>query len=1050
MATPVSIDIPGIGLIEAKNAATEETLREILKVMQGVQKNTAGGRRAGGSAGRAGGPGADPGGTTNKAADTAAKGLGAFAKGLGGVSMKFLEIGAASANLIKTLGGVGDSLAGAAQVFQAIPKIGGPLAAVFGAVAHAAETSAKAYQSAAAAGASFGGSMNSFIKTASQAGMTMEQFGALVKSNGSGMLGFGGTVEEGAKRFGAVSKALRSSSSSLYALGYSTQEINQGLASYGDLLRKQGLQGTKTNAELAAGAKNYMKELDALAKISGEDRATKEAQMKALATDVQVQMSMAGKSAETRESFMKLVGGFGPTLGNFVKDFVANGTVTSEANAKIAAALGGPTMDELQKLRAKLNANQQLTAEEQDRLRAIIKKSADEGAKKLGTSIAASGGALDDMGKAFIEGSQIQIGAVKKSAEEQAKAAKGQDGLNQKVEESKARLAEMSNAFNQILLNSGLLDTMMKAFGWFADFVMTVVVPIFQVFGSIITAAVDILDVVFIPALAGVAAGLLTYGAALAASSAAKAYNTLTTISESGARTGLLTGLAAQIKATWGAAAAALGISAPMLALVVGVTAVVALFVGLYRSGWTFSSALEAIGDNLKRFGLNIMELIDDIKSKFSFMGDAERDQRKLERDKVRAELDAREAARDTKREDVKRDRGIDDDRKKRDKSYFDTRDERQNAADAKAEAAATANAPGGKDYNANAIDTLKQFKGGLSQPGAQTQTPGGSTVPGAAPPAVKQDVKQNMELIKAALVKQGITDPKMIAATMGNVMKETGGKNISENLNYGTTKNDRIRDIFGSRAAGKTDAELDAIKKDPKQMGEMMYGSGTKMGQQMGNTEPGDGWKYRGRGFIQLTGKSNYAAASKAIFGDDRLVKNPDLLDNPQVAAEVSAWYMKKGQAGMAKKLGLDTANLTQDQANLLATSQIAGGDIRKKGKIGQEISAKVDKYSAQMAGLAGAPVTAMPASSTVNTTLASNTEVNNAGNAKQGSRAQQQAGGTSRPMAPAQESAETLLASLNSKMDQLITINRNLSDVNEKQLRVQKSLSSDGYAAA
>ncbi len=227
------------------------------------------------------------------------------------------------------------------------------------------------------------------------------------------------------------------------------------------------------------------------------------------------------------------------------------------------------------------------------------------------------------------------------------------------------------------------------------------------------------------------------------------------------------------------------------------------------------------------------------------------------------------------------------------------------------------------------------------------------------AVPAINQDVQKNLELVKAALQKQGMNDPKYIAATLGNVMKETGGKSISENMDYSKTSNERIRKIFGSRAAGKSEEELDAIKKDPKQMGEMMYGSGTKMGQQMGNTEPGDGWKYRGRGFIQLTGKSNYAAASKAIYGDNRLVDNPDLVNDPAVAAEVSAWYMKKGQARMATSLGIDTGNMTQQQANLLATSQIAGGDIRKKGAIGEEISGKVDKFasSGQIQAIAGAP---------------------------------------------------------------------------------------------
>ena len=59
-----------------------------------------------------------------------------------------------------------------------------------------------------------------------------------------------------------------------------------------------------------------------------------------------------------------------------------------------------------------------------------------------------------------------------------------------------------------------------------------------------------------------------------------------------------------------------------------------------------------------------------------------------------------------------------------------------------------------------------------------------------------------------------------------------------------------------------------------------------------LGNTKPGDGAKYAGRGYIQLTGKYNYAAASKAIYGDDRLVKDPSLVEKPEVAAKTSVWF--------------------------------------------------------------------------------------------------------------------------------------------------------------
>jgi predicted chitinase len=223
----------------------------------------------------------------------------------------------------------------------------------------------------------------------------------------------------------------------------------------------------------------------------------------------------------------------------------------------------------------------------------------------------------------------------------------------------------------------------------------------------------------------------------------------------------------------------------------------------------------------------------------------------------------------------------------------------------------------------------------------------GGGT--GITPPPVKQDVKQNLGDVKAAMMKRGMGDEKYLNAVLGNVMKESGGKVQNENLNYSKTSNDRIRSIFGSRARGKSEQELNDIKSSPESMGEFMYGKDTKIGRGMGNLEPGDGFKYRGRGYIQLTGKSNYAAASQAIFGDDTLVKNPDLVNDPKIAADVVAWYMERGKAGMAKKMGIDDKNMTQAEANLLATSQIAGTDVRKAGGyLGGEVMNKVAGYAA------------------------------------------------------------------------------------------------------
>ena len=406
-------------------------------------------------------------------------------------------------------------------------------------------------------------------------------------------------------------------------------------------------------------------------------------------------------------------------------------------------------------------------------------------------------------------------------------------------------------------------------------------------------------------------------------------------------------------------------------------------------------------------------------------------------------------------------------------------------------------------------FDSFKKRQDALSgqpqvaPPAGAVPAPGAVVPPGGAvaTPPLKQDQTKNMELIKAALQKQGITDPKYIAATLGNVMKETGGQSKSENLDYSKTSNDRIKSIFGSRAAGKTDQELNQIKSDPKQMGEMMYGSTTKMGQQMGNSEPGDGWKYRGRGFIQLTGKSNYAQASKAIYGDDRLVQNPDLVNDPAVAAEVSAWYMKKGKSAMAAKMGIDEKNMSQGDANLLATSQIAGGDVRKKGSyLAGEVMNKVTAYSGQMAGIAGAPTsaaatTALAANSKsplgVTAALAAPTAASTftnvrspfdrskssapdastataavskpiADNQMQSNAVKDAAGvalgnkpgsGMGAPGAGGVSTLNDVVASLemlNKQIGQLISISRTTADLNESQLRVQKNLGGDMFLSA
>jgi len=64
------------------------------------------------------------------------------------------------------------------------------------------------------------------------------------------------------------------------------------------------------------------------------------------------------------------------------------------------------------------------------------------------------------------------------------------------------------------------------------------------------------------------------------------------------------------------------------------------------------------------------------------------------------------------------------------------------------------------------------------------------------------------------------------------------------------------------------------------------------KLAWRLGNSESGDGYLFRGWGPIQNTGRANTTKASQALFGDDRLVRHPEMLDDPEVGMQGARWY--------------------------------------------------------------------------------------------------------------------------------------------------------------
>lgn len=62
-----------------------------------------------------------------------------------------------------------------------------------------------------------------------------------------------------------------------------------------------------------------------------------------------------------------------------------------------------------------------------------------------------------------------------------------------------------------------------------------------------------------------------------------------------------------------------------------------------------------------------------------------------------------------------------------------------------------------------------------------------------------------------------------------------------------------------------------------------------------LGNTQPGDGVRFKGRGLIQLTGRANYATYSQDIYGDDRAVRDPAMVARLPDAALAAGWFWRK-----------------------------------------------------------------------------------------------------------------------------------------------------------
>ena len=152
---------------------------------------------------------------------------------------------------------------------------------------------------------------------------------------------------------------------------------------------------------------------------------------------------------------------------------------------------------------------------------------------------------------------------------------------------------------------------------------------------------------------------------------------------------------------------------------------------------------------------------------------------------------------------------------------------------------------------------------------------------------------------------------PARAAHFFAQTAHESGGfKTFSENLNYGAKG---LRSIFGKYFP--TDALARAYERQPQKIANRVYAN--RMGN--GDEASGEGWLYRGRGALQLTGKSNFKAFSDYIGRPD-VMTNPDLVAT-ELCFESALWFFDKNKLWSICDKGIN------DAAILALTKRINGG---------------------------------------------------------------------------------------------------------------------------
>lgn len=312
--------------------------------------------------------------------------------------------------------GMDGSIGSAVGALGQIPMgVGDVIKGIFGPVAGAVDQTHAAFLEVSSVGANFGGNMAAMLKSSSEAGLSLSEFGGIIKGNSEALMLLGGTTAEGAKRLAKLGKDIRNTplAADLARLGFSTADINEGFADYSKMLARNGRLQGKTDAELIQGTHSYLKNLDAVSKLTGKSKESLQAEEDARQADAQYRIMMSKLDDEGQKNMKALMDSIPKQHQAGLKEILATGTATTDAGIEVMAYLK-KSGTSAQELFTQMQNNGTLSTEQMNRFTTQYKKEADEFAK---SPLAETLGKFDPAANDFVIG-VLNVAARTKTLEE--------------------------------------------------------------------------------------------------------------------------------------------------------------------------------------------------------------------------------------------------------------------------------------------------------------------------------------------------------------------------------------------------------------------------------------------------------------------------------------------------------------------------------------------------------------------------------------------------------------------------------------------------------